>query len=132
MSTHTLAESPNFITLDCDHALNHAGGDPELLMQLCRLFLDELPLRLELLRKAIASSDLNRAGRALLQLQNCILVFGAGHASHTAQSLEIAIRNRRTRQLQRDWLCLDEQLCSLIPQVQLLMLETSSPRTPIQ
>jgi HPt (histidine-containing phosphotransfer) domain-containing protein len=132
MATHIETALPNFITLDCDHALNHAGGDPELLMHLCRTFLDELPFRIEQLRCAIAGHNHHLAGRALLQLQSCILVFGAGHASLTAKILENAIRDRRSRLVRREWKRLEAQLQHLVPQVQRLMLEMANPTTPVQ
>ena len=132
MTTYPEAASPHFIALDCDHALNHAGGDPELLMQLCRTFLSEIPWCIERLGSAIAARDHQLAGRALLQLQRCILVFGSGHAAVTADILETAIRNRRSRQVQGEWTRLKAQLQHLVPQVQSLMLEMSTPRTRIQ
>jgi HPt (histidine-containing phosphotransfer) domain-containing protein len=132
MTIHAQHVSKSLITLDSDYVLNHAGGDPELLVQLCRAFLDELPLRLENLRRAFAGGDLHRAGRALLQLQSSIIVFGFGHASSTAQSLEASIRSRSRRSVQREWLCLEDQLSALVPQVQRLMLELSTPTTRIQ
>jgi len=119
-------------TLNSDYALQHAGGDPRLLIQLCRNFLAELPLRIEQLRSAIAGRDSQLSGRALLQLQNCILIFGAGHASVTAEILENAIRNRRSRQVQREWACLEAQLQQLVPQVQFLILEMVTPTTAVQ
>jgi HPt (histidine-containing phosphotransfer) domain-containing protein len=132
MTAHTEAASPHFISLDCDHALNHAGGDPELLMQLCRTFLSELPWCMERLGGAIAARNHQLAGCALLQLQGCILVFGSGHAAVTAEILETAIRNRRSRQVQGEWARLQAQMQHLVPQVERLMLEISTPRTRIQ
>ncbi len=132
MTIHTETASPYLTALDCDHALNHAGGDPELLMQLCRTFLGELPRCIERLDCAIAARDHQLAGRALLQLQSCIMIFGAGHAAITAEMLEIAIRNRRSRQLRSEWKRLQAQLQHLVPQVQRLMLEMSTPRTLVQ
>ncbi|MGC2209844.1 MAG: Hpt domain-containing protein [Candidatus Korobacteraceae bacterium] len=132
MTIHTEAASPSFTALDCDHALNHAGGDPELLMQLCRAFLSELPWCIEQMDRALAARNHQLAGRALLQLQSCIMVFGAGHAAVTAEILENAIRNRRVRQVRSEWTRLQAQLQQLVPQVQRLMLEMSTPRTLIQ
>ena len=132
MTIHTEAASHPFISLDCDHALTHAGGDPELLMQLCRTFLCDLPWCIQRLDGAIAARDHQLAGRALLQLQSCIMVFGAGHAAITAEMLENAMRNRRVRQVRGEWTRLQAQLRQLVPQVQLLMLEMSTPRTLVQ
>jgi hypothetical protein len=127
MTTDTEAAPVLPLTLDYDHALNHAGGDPELLVRLCRIFLEELPLRLEALGHAFAARDLFRAGCALLQLRSCIVVFGSGQASATAEILDTAIRNRRARKVEREWLQLQAQLQHLVPQVQRLFLEMASP-----
>jgi HPt (histidine-containing phosphotransfer) domain-containing protein len=132
MTIHTEAASPNLTALDCDHALNHAGGDPELLMQLCRAFLCDLPSCIERLHCALAARNHQLASRALLQLQSCIMVFGAGHAAVTAELLETAIRNRRVRRMRSEWTLLRSQLQQLVPQVQRLMLEMSTPRTLVQ
>jgi hypothetical protein len=120
------------ITLDCDHILTHAGGDTELLMQLCDSFLHELPLRMAPLRNAIKERNHFAAGRALQQLRNCLIVFGAGQVSSTAEALEGAVHAQRTRQTQREWKRLERELQLLVPQVQCLMLEISAPKTPLQ
>jgi hypothetical protein len=65
-------------------------------------------------------------------LQSCIMVFGSGHASVTAERLENAIRDRRSRQVQRGWARLEVQLRHFVPQIQCLMLEIAIPRTPVQ
>jgi len=132
MSTQAASDTASFVSLDFDFLLHHAGGDPELLVQLCRAFLDELPLRREQLRTALGGGDLNRAGRALMQLQSCVILFGSGHVNITAQALEGALVTRRSRYVQREWVRLEDQLCALIPQVQRLLLEMSNPGTPIQ
>lgn len=132
MSIHTEIEASTPVILDCDHALNHAGGDPELLILLCYTFLNELPLRIEQLQHAIIQRDYHRAGRALLQLRGCIMVFGVGHASCTAEKLELALRERRYRLAKGDWERLQFQLRHLVPQVQRLILEMVIPRTPVQ
>jgi hypothetical protein len=120
------------IVLDCDHILNHAGGDPELLIQLCYSFLNELPVHIEQFQYAIIQRDYQRAGCALLQLQGCIMVFGIGHASCTAERLEFALRERRYRPAKAQWDRLQLQLRQLVPQVQRLILEMVTPRTPVQ
>ncbi len=120
------------ITLDCDHILNYAGGDPELLMQLCGSFLHELPIHLDCLRDAIKQHNHFAAGLALQHLRNCLIVFGSGQISFTAETLEAAVHARRTRQAQREWKRLERQLQSFVPQVQRLMLEMSTPRTLLQ
>jgi hypothetical protein len=120
------------VTLDCDHILTHAGGDPQLLIQLCGTFLGELPMRTESLRCAIKDRDNLGVERALQQLQNCLIVFGPGPVSITAQALESAVRGGRIRHVQREWKRLECQLRILVPQVQRMMLEMSTPRSAVQ
>lgn len=120
------------ITLDCDHILTHAGGDTVLLMQLCESFLYQLPPRVESLRSAIKGRNHLATMRALQQFRNCLVVFGSGQVSFMVEALEAAVHTGRTRQVQREWKRLEHQLQLLIPQVQRLMLEISTPRTPLQ
>jgi hypothetical protein len=127
MATRTESARPAPILLDTYYAFSHVGGDSELLTQLCRAFLEDLPLCFDELRDAIARRSYCRAGAALLRLEGCIVIFGFGHASSTAQSLERAIYNRRRRQVLYLWRLLEEQLTFLVPQVQLLMLEIAPP-----
>lgn len=128
----TEAISVEDITLDCDHILHHAGGDPELLMQLCGNFLQELPMDLESLRKALQQRNYFAAGLVLQHLRNCLILFGAGQISSTAETLEAAVHARCARQVQREWKHLERQLQLLVPLVQRVMLEMSAPRTPLQ
>jgi hypothetical protein len=132
--THSVTEPVPIedITLDCDHILTHAGGDTKLLMQLCDKFLHELPVPVKSLRDAIKQRNHVAAGRTLQQLRNCLIVFGSGQVSVTAEALQAAVHSGRTRQAQREWKRLERQLQLLVPQVQRLMLEMSTPRTPLQ
>jgi len=133
-STQSLTESVVIadIRLDCDYLLTHAGGDPELLLQLCENFLHELPTHMESLHMAIKQRNHLSAGRAVQRLRNCLIVFGSGPLSLATETLEAAVQARRVRQSEREWKRLESQLHLLVPQVQRLMLEMSTPRTPLQ
>ncbi len=120
------------ITLDCDQVLTHAGGDPELLIQLCTIFLSELPLNMESLRSAILQRNHLATQRALLRMRTGLTIFGSGQVSPTAQRLEHAVRDRRLRQIRHEWKRLESQLQLLVPQVQRLMLEMATPRSAVQ
>lgn len=132
--THSEAGSApiEYITLDCDHIMTQAGGDPELLIQLCSVFLNELPLHMESLRSAIKARNNLLTERALQQLHNCLLVFGSGTVCFTAESLEAAVRSGRNQQVRREWKRLDREVQILVPQVQRLMLEMATPRSAVQ
>jgi HPt (histidine-containing phosphotransfer) domain-containing protein len=118
------------VMLDCDHVLTHTGGDPELTQQLCLVFLEEVPLRAAVLDSALQS----RKGveRAVQQLCNALVVFGAGSVSPTVASLEAALRQGNSRQLRSHWKRLQQEIMQLIPQVQRLMLEICNPRGAVQ
>lgn len=133
-SVHGQTESTTLehITLDCDHILTQAGGDPELLIQLCSTFLNELPVHMEALQSTIADRNSVPTERALRQLRNCLIVFGTGPVSLTAEILEAAVRGGRGRQVRREWKRLDHQIRILVPQVQRLMLEMATPKGAVQ
>lgn len=132
MQSSTEAAPIEPITLDCDHLLTHAGGDPRLLIHLCGIFLNEVPMRMESLRSAIGSRNHPLTEHALQQLRNSLMVIGPGQLSFTVETLESAARARRTRQVQREWKRLEIQMQILVPQVQRLMLEVDTPRCAIQ
>jgi hypothetical protein len=119
-------------TLDCDHILTHAGGDPELLIQLCGNFLNELPIRVESLNHAIKARNNLGIERALTQLRTCLMVFGSGKLSFTVETLQAAVCGGRVRQIKGERKRLERQLQVLVPQVQRLMLEMATPTTAVQ
>jgi hypothetical protein len=132
-SAHRFDESAvEHITLDCDQILTHAGGDPERLIRLCGVFLNELPLRVECLEGAMADRDKLGIDRALQQLRVCLIVFGSGELSCTMEMLEAAVRGGRASQVKREWKHLERQIQTLVPQVQHLMLETTTPKSAVQ
>lgn len=132
MASRTETSWSNLILLDTNYVLGHVGGDSELLTLLCRAFLEDLPPCLDDLRRAIARRNFYRASEAMFRLQSCLVVFGFGQISSTAQSLDRAIRNRRVRHVRYLWGLLQQQLNALIPQVQLLMLEVAPPTGAVQ
>ncbi len=82
--------------------------------------------------EAIELCNRQSTGRALQQLRNCLIVFGSGPVSTTADMLDTALRSGRSRQLQREWKRLHQQLQVLVPQVQKLLLEVAVPKYAVQ
>lgn len=121
---------PQPITLDCDHLLTQAGGDPQALVRLCCAFLSELPMRRQLLGEALQRS--NGVERALQGLANCLGGFGSNSLSFTMELLGQAARGGHARQVRSEWKRLQRELELLIPQVQRLMLEASDPESTVQ
>ena len=120
------------ITLDCDQVMTHAGGDPELLIQLCTAFLNELPLDVELLANAIRSKDCLLANRGVRQLNHCLATLGSDQISFTLNLIDRAIQQENFREAQHEALRLEVQLESLVPQVQRLVLEVAIPKSVVQ
>lgn len=131
-SSKPVARSRKPITLDSNQILNQAGGDPQMMVQLCAMFLSNFPLHRDRFAGALQKKDYFGANRQLQQLRSCLLLFGPGRLSCTLDLLEDALRTRRVRQLQREYQMLKGELELLVPQVQRLMLEMSSPQTAVQ
>ena len=73
---------------DKTEALDRIGGDEELLMELCQIFLEESPKLLEKLRQAVAAGDSDGVSRAAHSLKGESSYLGAGPTSQAARQLE--------------------------------------------
>jgi HPt (histidine-containing phosphotransfer) domain-containing protein len=76
--------------LDLDAALEHTGGDRELLQQLCSVFAEECPRQLEEVRAAVQSQVPRTIQRAAHKIKGSASVVGGIQASQAAQQLELA------------------------------------------
>jgi HPt (histidine-containing phosphotransfer) domain-containing protein len=76
--------------LDLDAALEHTGGDRELLQQLCGVFAEECPRQLEEVRAAVQSQVPRTIQRAAHKIKGSASVVGGLQASQAAQQLELA------------------------------------------
>jgi HPt (histidine-containing phosphotransfer) domain-containing protein len=79
-----------FPVLDLDAALEHTGGDRELLQQLCSVFAEECPRQLEEVRVAVQSQTPRSIQRAAHKIKGSASVVGGIQASRAAQQLELA------------------------------------------
>ncbi len=85
------ANLPNPLpVLDLDAALEHTGGDRELLQQLCSVFAEECPRQLEEVRVAVQSQTPRTIQRAAHKIKGSASVVGGIQASQAAQQLELA------------------------------------------
>lgn len=128
----TKSEPIEPVTIDGDHILTYAGGDSEQLILLCASFLYELPMHMLTLNNALKRSETLSAQRAVQNLSRCLIAFGSNPITLTVEALATALRYDRRKQARSEWLRLQRQLDLLVPQVQRLMLEVSSPRGSIQ
>ncbi len=79
-----------FPILDLDAALEHTGGDRELLQQLCYVFAEECPKQLEEVRVAVVSKIPSSVQRAAHKIKGSTSVVGGTRASQAALQLEKA------------------------------------------
>ena len=79
------AVEPSF---DRTAALEHLGGDEELLGEIAGMFLDDAPKQLEILRTAIADADAKCVHKTAHALKGAAANFGVGPATSAAQKLE--------------------------------------------
>ena len=71
-----------------DKALEVVAGDRNLLIEIARMFMDELPRSMEAIRKGIAGGDAHAVERAAHSLKGAVSNFGAKRAFESAYHLE--------------------------------------------
>ncbi len=69
-------------------ALKLAGGDPELMRELARIFLAELPVKVDVLRNAAAAGDTERIRQAAHALKGSAAAVGGRPAADASSRLE--------------------------------------------
>lgn len=80
--------------LDRAIALEHVGGDEELLQEIASLFLDEYPKTLAEIRAALEGGDPRALERGAHSLKGSVGNFGAATAFQAALRLEMIGRSR--------------------------------------
>lgn len=75
-------------------ALNRIGGDEDLLLDLCNIFLEESPKLMQKLQQAVAAGDSDGVMRAAHSLKGESSYLGAGGTSQAARQLEEMGRNK--------------------------------------
>jgi CheY-like chemotaxis protein len=72
-----------------DVALGRVEGDGEVLQRLAKLFFDQAPKLLAVMRQAVTDGDAKALERAAHKLKSSLDIFGARTANQLAQKLEI-------------------------------------------
>jgi signal transduction histidine kinase/CheY-like chemotaxis protein len=86
-------ESPAKDVFVYEEALRRAGGDPQTLRELVKVFFEEMPQLRERIRTAIHSGDAQELERASHTLKSSAQTFGAGPAGEIASRLESLSRS---------------------------------------
>ena len=82
------ASDAGMARLDEAKILNHAGGDPLLMLEVIQIFLDDCPQRLEHVRRAIAGRDATALEEAAHALKGSVANFAVVEATEAAYHLE--------------------------------------------
>ncbi|MDO3378672.1 Hpt domain-containing protein [Geoalkalibacter halelectricus] len=109
--------------IDLKGALAALEGDRELLQDCLALLMEDLPLRLEDLRKVLAAGDLGHAARIAHAIKGSVAVVGAVGLKNCAFALEAACAREqlleareRFADLWRQW----EELCRFLTDEKLI------------
>ena len=104
---------PAFPILDLEAALEHTGGDRELLQQLCSVFAEECPKQLEEVRTAVESRAPNSVHRAAHKIKGSTSVVGGMQASQAAMQLEKAALSGDMQLIEAAWASLSQAVGEL-------------------
>lgn len=72
----------------CDALLTRVDGDPEIFVELCDIFLDDAPKRLDAIRLALAAGDVSGVRAAAHAYKGAASVFDATDIVTAARMLE--------------------------------------------
>ena len=78
---------------DLTAALHYVGGDRALLDELLGIFVEDAPVRMDAIRKAIAGGEATELTREAHTLKGALKVIGATTAAGLAQGLEVLARD---------------------------------------
>jgi CheY-like chemotaxis protein len=78
---------------DFSAALTYVGGDRELLDELLGIFVEDAPVRMEAIRRAIAGGEATELTREAHTIKGALKVIGATTAAGLAQGLEVLGRD---------------------------------------
>jgi HPt (histidine-containing phosphotransfer) domain-containing protein len=74
--------------VDLSAALKSVGGNEELLGELIKIFLEELPRRLDAIRHALSRGDAEESRRVAHNLKGALTMLGAAEARALARQVE--------------------------------------------
>jgi HPt (histidine-containing phosphotransfer) domain-containing protein len=74
-------------------------GDPELLVDLIRMFLDDAPTKLASIRQGLGNGDLECMERAAHSLKGSSGNLGARHLQNACEQMQLASRNHQKADL---------------------------------
>jgi PAS domain S-box-containing protein len=103
------------VGFDFSVALNYVGGDRELLDELVGIFVEDAPIRMKALRRAIADSEAPELTREAHTLKGALKVIGATTAAGLAQGLEALGRDGNMCEADKLAVALEREMNRLLP-----------------
>jgi HPt (histidine-containing phosphotransfer) domain-containing protein len=82
------AEPTHMATGPCAALLERVGGDQQIFIELCDVFLDDAPKRLDIMREALAAADAPVLQREAHAFKGAAAAFDAEHVVMIARQLE--------------------------------------------
>jgi HPt (histidine-containing phosphotransfer) domain-containing protein len=116
----------DYPVLDVASALDHTGGDRELLGQLCGVFMTECPAELQDVRAAVESGAPTPIQRTAHKLKGSTSVVGGVQASEAALRLEHAATGESPERIRACLEALQLAVAALLEQVRQLEQEIRS------
>jgi CheY-like chemotaxis protein/HPt (histidine-containing phosphotransfer) domain-containing protein len=99
---------------DFTPALNYVGGDRELLDELLGIFVEDAPVRMEAIRKAIAAGEPAELTREAHTIKGSLKVIGATTAAGLAQGIEAFARDGNMRAAEKLGAALEREMDRLL------------------
>jgi two-component system, sensor histidine kinase and response regulator len=106
----TEADTAPAVIVDPVEALEHVGGDPELLRELIDVFLQDCPRMMEEAREALQAGDVRKLKRAAHSLKGAVGILGGKAAFESALRLETIARQGDLSQAKPAWETLQHAL----------------------
>jgi HPt (histidine-containing phosphotransfer) domain-containing protein len=101
-------ESDNFLIWDKETMLERFLGDEHLAKEILTYFLEDLPLRIEGLKKSLNANDMASAALHAHSVRGAAANMGADILQHLAKEMEVACNNNDVDNLNRNIKSLEE------------------------
>jgi CheY-like chemotaxis protein/HPt (histidine-containing phosphotransfer) domain-containing protein len=99
---------------DFSAALTYVGGDRELLDELLGIFVEDAPVRMEAIRRAIAGGEATELTREAHTIKGALKVIGATTAAGLAQGLEVLGRDGNMSEADKLAVALEREMDRLL------------------
>jgi len=104
-----------------EEALEHVGGDMDILKELIEVFFEECPKLMDEIRETMASGDNTALRRAAHTLKGTADIFSAKNVVETALKLEMMAHDEKLDGIEETWSSLEKEIAQLQPALKKLI-----------